>query len=114
MASILESAKQYTEETRILKEETQTLVENANEVLSTLEDTTSKAWTYDIQLKRTNKEAQSNIETLNETIEEAEDAETKLNNILGNTNTVLEELNNIEAALDEIIALQEYFIGGGN
>ena len=113
-ASILEGAKQYTEETRILKEETQTLVENANESLTALEDTTSKAWTYDTQLKRTNKEAQSNIKTLNETIEKAEDAEDSLEAILGNTNTVIEGLNNIEAALDEIIALQEHFIGGGN
>lgn len=113
-ASILESAKQYTEETRILKEETQILVENANNTLNDLNNSivesqeTTSALNDKIILGRATAQALQRNNTFAE--QRIEDIE----NILGNTDTVLEELNNIEEALDRIIAIQESYIGGGN
>ena len=125
-ASILATAQQYTEETRILKDETQLLLNNASDVLDSLDNSIVEAQeektslqdlmvnskTVNMALQKNNTFAQQNREILEPLIEEAELKQESLQNLLGNSDTVLEELNNIEEALDTIIEIQNSLIGG--
>ena len=125
-ASILEGAKKYAQDALEYRNETENLITNANNVLSDLEggiveaqeekaflQTASiNAITIAQTLKSANKQAEFNLSSLNSLNEEADENELALKELLGNTDTVLEELNNIEEALDTIIEIQNSLIGG--
>jgi uncharacterized alpha-E superfamily protein len=102
--TVEESGNAYSNLQREIKqaEEVQTSLRNdvsyANSLRSSLNTATTNARAVSQTLSRENKFAEDNIETLE--------------SLLGNTNTVIEGLNNIDEALDRIIAIQESYIGG--
>ena len=84
----------------------------SEELLVSLDNSIAEGQELKTQLQTATTHARANAQTLSRENKFAEDNIETLESLLGNTNTVLEQLNNIDEALDQIIAIQQSYIGG--